>query len=320
MDTWALILLPLIGLVPVIVAAMAVRGVVERTTLAGEAWASAAQQCGLHFSTEPGPHSQRLREEAALSDLLPALMSRTIWGNNLYEDIQQEIWGDFHGGVLSVQNVFLTSRDSGLHSMRAGAFWETPLPLEFSIRRRGLFGLGTLKGLFSAGRSLKTGDQIFDRAFEVHSTRPDELSRVLTPEVRQALLSLNSHVERLEVNPRGIFWSRANPEKDADPMTDALRATINSSETFVRAAQSALLTHGDDEAFDAAHAVKETSTPEARRGASAVQFKAILEDEDVSTPRVTLPAFQSDDDGQDAEDDAASEVVTVGARRTHRDS
>lgn len=319
MDTWMLILLPLVGLVPVVVAAMAVRGVVERTTLTGEAWASAAQQCGLQFSTEPGPHAQRLREEPALSDPIPALMSRTTMGNHLYEDVQQEIWGDFHGGVLSVQNVFLTS-NSGQHAMRAGAFWEAPLSLEFSIRRRGLFGLGTLKGLFSAGRTLKTGDQSFDRAFEVRSTRPDELSRVLTPEVRQALLSLNRHVERVEVNRRGIFWSRVKPEKDADAMTDALRATVHGSEVLVRAAQSALLTHGDDEAFDAAHAVKETGVPEARRGASAVQFKANLDDESVSTPRVTFPTFQSDDDGQEAEDDAASEVATVGARRTHRDS
>ncbi|MEL6181656.1 MAG: hypothetical protein AAFS10_22040 [Myxococcota bacterium] len=60
--------------------------------------------------------------------------------------------------------------------------------------------------------SLQTGDARFDRAFVVRSSDPGATARLLTSPVRQALIELATHVDRIALTDNGLWWMRRRPD------------------------------------------------------------------------------------------------------------
>lgn len=91
-----------------------------------------------------------------------------------------------------------------------------------------------------------TGDQVFDRCFEVRGADPVAVNQILGPRARQALLALNEVAPTARLHHGVLEWLEPGHVMEADRLEAILRCMLSAA-TALRMTRRALSLEGDPE-------------------------------------------------------------------------
>ena len=149
----------------------------------------------------------------------------TNQGGEGFETIEQDISGEVANGLLQLSWMH-SHATTAKYSLQGRVDFASPLGLGLDV---------SAKGLLSFGTDLKSGDQSFDEAFVVRARDDKAVLKLMTLEVRSALLELGSLTRGLKITDEGIRFKSFSPLKTQDSVQSVVQAMISLSDGLARA-------------------------------------------------------------------------------------
>lgn len=199
-----LILVALIPVIMIIAMAIYYKLTAKAAAQQTSTWDAAAKRHGLTFHPH-GPSPASLAEERqanSTTDLISALFTVGLpLGGSMFDDIEREIEGQIPSGRLSIRT-HMTPNNAQKRLTRAQIRFSEELIPPMSVTMKSFLNL---EGLIKGGTEAPTGDERFDKHFDVRAADALDATKTLTPTVRQALLNLRRHANAIELNANGLF-------------------------------------------------------------------------------------------------------------------